>query len=311
MIERCGIIRYQIILLSIPVQGETEPMENIIFHDSIRGITVERIERDYSFNMVSKHFHNEYEIYYLLSGERYYFIEKHIHYVKKGSLVFIDRNQIHKTVGANSDYHDRILMLISAEEIMDLFALCNNYDVSSFFSKYAGIIELSEAGQKHVEGILLSIIREMKRKHSNYEFVVKMKLVELMVYAIRCKSGESTTLKAMPVMSEKYKKISEVAEYINDNYQANISLNDVAEDFYMSKSYLSRIFKENTGFTVNEYINITRIKKAQELLEQSEYNVTEISEMVGYESITYFEKVFKKYLETSPLKYRKKLLKRT
>lgn len=285
-------------------------MQNILFSDSVGGISVERIERDFNFNMISKHFHNEYEIYYLLSGERYYFIEKQIHYVKKGSLVFIDRNQIHKTVGANTNYHDRILMLISEEELKPILSLCEDFDVSSFFSKNFGIIELSEAGQKHVEYILFALIREMKQKQSNYEFLVKSKLAELIIYAQRCKNGENSTVISEPVKTEKYKKISEIAEYISENYQSDISLSDISRDFYISKCYLSRIFKEITGFTVNEYINIIRVKKAQQLLEHSEYNITEIAAIIGYDSITYFEKIFKKYLELSPLKYRKKFTKK-
>lgn len=285
-------------------------MENIIFRDTIGQIMVERIERDYDFNMVQKHFHNEYEIYYLLSGERYYFIEQQIYHVKKGSLVFIDRNQIHKTVGVNSNYHDRILILISVDEIGPLLNLCDNIELSSFFSKNFGIIDLNEAGQKYVEGLLFFIIREMKMKHSNYDFMVKMKLAELLVYGIRCNTGENSILLNVPVKTEKYKKISEIAKYITENYHESISLADIADSFYISKCYLSRIFKEITGFTVNEYINITRIKRAQQLLEQSKYNITEIADIVGYESITYFEKVFKKYLETSPLKYRKKFMKK-
>ena len=249
-------------------------------------------------------------LYYLLSGERYYFIEKQIYYVKKGSLVFIDRNQIHKTVGANTNYHDRILMLISEDEIEPLFRLSNNIDIVSFFSKNFGIIELNEAGQKHVESILFSIICEMKMKHTSYEFLIKTKLVELMIYAIRCKNGENSTLKVEPVKTEKYRKISEIAEYITENYQLDISLSDISRDFFISKCYLSRIFKEVTGFTVNEYINIIRVKQAQELLENSAYNITEIAELVGYDSITYFEKIFKKYLELSPLKYRKRFTKK-
>lgn len=281
-------------------------MENIIFSGVVGGITVERIERDYNFSMVSKHFHNEYEIYYLINGERYYFIEKQIYYVKKGSLVFIDRNQIHKTVGANTNYHDRILLLISEDEIGPLLRLSEDIDIASFFAKNFGIIELNEAGQKHVEGILFSIMKEMKMKQTSYEFLVKTKLAELLIYAVRCKNGENSTMKAEPVRTEKYKKISEIAEYINEYYHSDISLSDISKYFYISKCYLSRIFKEITGFTVNEYINIIRVKKAQQLLEHSDHNITEIAEQVGYDSITYFEKIFKKYLEISPLKYRKK-----
>jgi YesN/AraC family two-component response regulator len=102
----------------------------------------------------------------------------------------------------------------------------------------------------------------------------------------------------------KHRKVSEVASYIIANPSEAISLNNLAEHFYISKHYLSRIFKEVTGFTVSEYINIHRIKRAKELLLHTDYNISEVANLCGYESITYFERVFSKYTETSPLKYR-------
>ena len=62
-----------------------------------------------------------------------------------------------------------------------------------------------------------------------------------------------------------------------------------------------------TGFTVNEYMNVARTKKAQNLLVHSGYSITEIAEILGFESITYFERVFKKYTDDTPMKYRKRM----
>ncbi|MHB8130663.1 MAG: AraC family transcriptional regulator [Mobilitalea sp.] len=284
-------------------------MDTVLISDAVGGIMLERIERDASFNMVSKHFHNEYEIYYLVSGERYYFIEKQTYYVKKGSLVFIDRNQIHKTVGTSTTYHDRILLLIPGEAMEPIFRLYDNIDIATIFAKNSGVIELNESGQRYVESILFGMIKELKEKHTSYEFVMKSKIAELLIFALRIKNGENTTMQSETRQTEKYKKINEIAEYISHNYQRSISLADISQDFYISKCYLSRIFKEITGFTVNEYINIVRIKKAQQLLENTKYSITQIAELIGYDSITYFEKVFKKYIELSPLKYRTKIAK--
>ncbi len=282
-------------------------MEKVLFSDNVGGIMVERIERDSNFNMMSKHFHNEYEIYYLASGERYYFIEKQTYYIKKGTLVFIDRNQIHKTVMANTTYHDRILMLLSEDALDAIFNLYDNIDIRSFFAKNSGVIELNELGQTYLENLISDITTELRGKHTGFEFVMKAKIAELIIFAYRCQTGENAKMQAETIHSEKYRKINEIAEYITHNYQHNISLADIAQRFYISKSYLSRIYKEVTGFTVNEYINIVRIKKAQQMLESTDYSITQIAEQIGYDSITYFEKVFKKYIEQSPLKYRKKL----
>lgn len=285
-------------------------MQNTVFFDTVGGIMIERIQRDYDFNMISKHFHNEYEIYYLMEGERYYFIDNQTFYVKKGSMVFINRSQIHKTTAANTFYHDRVLIHFSEEEIEPLFGLMSNIDIDTFFSKYFGVLDLNEAGQKYIEGLLLEVMEEMKKRHTSYEFLIKSKLAELLIFAIRCKNGENKTFEVETVKTEKHKKIHEIAEYISENSDKKISLDELSKHFFVSKCYLSRIYKEVTGFTVNEYINIVRIKKAQSLLENTDYSITEISEMVGYDSITYFEKVFKTYIEKSPLKYRRKLNKK-
>ena len=60
-----------------------------------------------------------------------------------------------------------------------------------------------------------------------------------------------------------------------------------------------------TGFTVNEYLTVQRIKRGRRLLETTDYSITQISEMPGFESVTYFERVFKKQMGQTPFKYRK------
>jgi YesN/AraC family two-component response regulator len=280
-------------------------MENIMFCDTVGNIMVERIERDYDFSMITKHFHKEYELYYLLEGERYYFIDRQTYHVKKGSIVFVDQNQIHKTVGASNFYHDRILIQISDEVMKTLFHVLGNMDMSSVLPGCFGVLELNESGQQYIEQVLFDIIDEMKLKRTGYEYIVKAKVTELLVFIMRCKKGEYTTFQVETVKTEKHKKVHEIAEFVNLNYKNKLSLDDISKHFYVSKSYLSRIYKEVTGFTVNEYINIVRIKKAKLLLESTDKPITEVAEAVGYDSITYFEKVFKTYMETSPLKYRK------
>ena len=85
-------------------------MEQIIYAEKTDGISIDRIRRDAAFSMPRKHLHNEYEIYYLLEGERYYFIDRRTCHVTGGSLVFIDRNQIHQTSQAGPCSHERILI---------------------------------------------------------------------------------------------------------------------------------------------------------------------------------------------------------
>lgn len=130
-------------------------------------------------------------------------------------------------------------------------------------------------------------------------------LSRLFILAQRHMSGSSPS-PVLPLSTQpKHRKVDEVASYIIGHYDNRLSLEMIADHFYVNKCYLSRIFKEVSGFTVNEYINMIRIRRARELLSGSSMSITEVSESVGYENITYFERVFNQYTQTSPSRYRK------
>ena len=79
----------------------------------------------------------------------------------------------------------------------------------------------------------------------------------------------------------------------------------LSETFFISPYYLSRTFKAVTGFTLIEYVNLTRIKQAQRLLKETDHKIIDIAEAVGFESIGHFDRIFKKIAATTPMTYRK------
>ncbi len=281
-------------------------MNRTLYKGIMDGLVIDQILRDEAFNMPTKHFHPEYELYYLLEGSRYYFIENESYLVEKGSLVIINRQQIHKTGPAGSALHERILIELSHAPFSTFFSKLSPLSLNDFFCKYKGIWVLDENGQKYVEALLATMMTEIKNKCDHYEVLTMMKLTELLIYIIRCNNESPNFSTAKPSDTPKHKMVHEVAHYIITHYQTTLSLEDLARRFFINKSYLSRIFKEVTGYTVNEFINVNRIKHAQNLLVSSDLTICEIAVLSGYESHTYFERVFKKYLDTSPLKYRKK-----
>lgn len=282
-------------------------MKEIIFEEDMDGIYINRVIRDYEYNMLSKHVHNnEYEIYYLLEGERNYFIEDRTYLVKKGSLVLINKGQIHKTgVAGGKSYHDRILIELKIEPFQTFMQTTCGISLSEFFASNCGIIKLDSNGQHYVKSLLLGITEELHQKQPHYDTMAMMKLNALLVFALRNNLKETPGEVSDIAITAKHKKVSEVASYITSHSTEVKSLEDIAGRFYINKCYLSRIFKEVTGFTVSEYINNNRIQKARQLLLDTNLSITEIAASLGYESITYFEKVFSNFTETSPLKYRK------
>lgn len=100
-------------------------------------------------------------------------------------------------------------------------------------------------------------------------------------------------------------KIQLAIKYIENHYNTEITINDLAERFTMSPNYFSSLFKKETGQTTINYIKELRVTKAKESLIQSEKSVVDIAKEVGYEDSQYFFKVFKKATGQTPLHYRR------
>lgn len=98
--------------------------------------------------------------------------------------------------------------------------------------------------------------------------------------------------------------ISQIKQYIDQNYTGNITLNTLSEKFYVNSSYVSRLFKQELGENFVDYLTGKRMKEAIKLLRNTEMHVYEISENIGYGNPKYFSQLFKKHTGMSPREYR-------
>ena len=103
----------------------------------------------------------------------------------------------------------------------------------------------------------------------------------------------------------KTEKILPVLSYVNENYNENISLEKASAMLGFEQSYFCRIFKAATGATFTEYLNFVRICKAEKLLAKTSLCILDIALEVGFSSVSYFIRVFKKYKNCSPSHYRR------
>lgn len=258
------------------------------------------------FNMKERHYHDQYEIYYLLSGERNYFIDQRSYHVKKGDLVIINKNILHKTstIDKNEPAHERILIQFGQDFFSALKTEMNELNLFDIFAKKENVLSLNPEQQLWLEEALFKLTAE-KNKDKNAEnlFYIKIMIAELLIFIKRISYNSS--LENLNYPDQKHKNISEVAAFISKNYQKDLSLKSLAKRFNYSPGYLSRAFKDVTGFNFVEYKNNVRIKEAGKMLQQSNLSVTEIASRVGFNNITHFGRVFKDITDLSPLEYRK------
>lgn len=105
-------------------------------------------------------------------------------------------------------------------------------------------------------------------------------------------------------MTKEKTQIKKIIDYVNNNYLSpDISVKKIADNFYFSQAYLSRIFKKSMGISPIKYIIMLRMRRAVELLNRKTFSISQIATCVGYKNQFYFSKEFKDYFGVSPSKY--------
>jgi AraC-like DNA-binding protein len=262
---------------------------------------IEQIKRAGPFSMDSDHYHETYEIYYLLAGERSYYINNLIYTLRKGDLIFINKNELHRTTSKGSASHERIL--INFEEVF-LQKTLANYDLSfPFLTAQSLLLRPGVHDQGIIEYILFTLLKEQEEQRSQHIPYLQTLLIQLLIEMNRVQ--EISREPIAPESSEKQLKVYEIIDYLHAHYADKLTLEQLSETFFISSTYLCRLFKQTTGFTIIEYLNYTRIKEAQRLLQSTDAKVTTIAENTGFDSIAHFGRVFKQIVNRSPLQYRK------
>ncbi|MDE7244877.1 MAG: AraC family transcriptional regulator [Oscillospiraceae bacterium] len=148
--------------------------------------------------------------------------------------------------------------------------------------------------------LFTQMIQEMQLRRENYEEFLVLLLRQLFILLHRQMQQRP---KAKSGFLEK--EIQQALQYFQEHYNSDISIDAYASSRGMSTSWFIRSFKEITGVTPMRYILTTRITNAQSLLEDTDYNIAEISRIVGYEDQMYFSRLFKKQNGVSPSEFRR------
>lgn len=264
---------------------------------------IEKTQKRNVYNMDFFHMHKKYEIYYLLEGSRKYFIDDSIYLVNTGNLVLIDADAVHKTANMGDTPHSRIVLNFSKSFVEDFSATLKELDLTSIFKTKFTILPLSFKYKLIIENILNRLVELGSENPEKNKVLLTLLLSELLIM-IKEYIGE---LEEKEYNSHQIvnNKIDKILKYISSNYSEELTLTSIAEKFYISPFYLSKIFKKSTNLSIVEYINSLRIRQAKELLEHSSFKIAAIAEKVGFSSSSHFSRTFKVVTGLSPQQYKK------
>lgn len=249
------------------------------------------------FDMYKTHAHNHYELYFLINGERNYFIGNGIVHVQAGDVVFVPKHIIHKTTSVSSSGHERFLINFTDKYFDE--SLKN--EILKIFKNY--YLSIPEKYLKKAEDIFFRISEEYKSMDKYSPILLKSYLTEFFALLIR---SDTTSVLVNESENKTEKHIKKVLDAINNDMSAEMTVDIAANIAGFSKSYFEKSFRQLTGFTFIDYLNTMRLLHAQKLLSETKKSVTDIAFECGFNSSNYFTTVFKKFTGTTPLKFRKK-----
>ncbi|NRF93231.1 AraC family transcriptional regulator [Paenibacillus frigoriresistens] len=260
---------------------------------------IQHIHRSGSFER-TQHMHDMYELYYLYEGERMYFIRDRSYLILPGDLVLINRRELHATSDSGNVGHARVVINFD-----DSFVAKSKEDAPFLLDAFAHaspVLRLDLPTRRLVEDILGKLIHEAKEPQLGQTFALRQYLTELLLFTARFILLHPVT--SPEHVSPLHRKISTIVRFINTHYPEPLRLEELAEQFEISPAYLSRMFKEITGFSLIEYVNLVRVQEAQRLLTTTKLKVILIAEQVGFGSLVQFGRVFRQMTKMTPLRYR-------
>ncbi len=262
-------------------------------------------KRDASINMEFQHLHPYYEMLILLAPNATHLIEGVPYNIHMGDIVLLAPSVMHKSVYYKGEPSKRIIIDFMYE--FDAPETAEAYrEILSPFNNEVPIFRFDLEDRQKLIDILNSLFI-FSKEHQYYgnpadEFYIHTKFQEFLytLYDLKDKNRYTNDQSYNSIEQKMY----EVSSYIHTHFNEDISLNSLSDQFFVSPSYLSRVFKQVTGFNLSNYIQLTRIKNAQYRLVSSNDKISVISEECGFASFSQFNRIFNKVTGTSPRQYR-------
>lgn len=262
---------------------------------------IDLCRRDATYEMKTFHFHKKYELYYLFEGARHYFIGDDTYLVNAGDLVMIHSDEIHKTGSVGTQGHTRVVMNFSDELLAEL-CLCLDVNLFCCFDEKVHIVTVPMKLRPIIEVLFKRLYDDREEGGAQALALRKILVSELLMYCAQFIKTQDTDHTSARVKNQ---TISDIKCFISERYAESLSLCEIANKFYLSPSYISRLFKKTTGLSIVEYINSVRVMAAKNLLDNTALKVSEIAQQTGFATTIHFSRVFKASTALSPQQYRK------
>lgn len=233
----------------------------------------------------------DYQLIYIASGKAHFRFNETERIIQKGNMVLFRPNETQMYYLYADEKPETYWVHFTGSDVgllLEHYQMPKNENI--FFTGTSPDYQL----------LFRQIIQELQLKRVNFEDLLSMTLRQIFLIINRYILEENNYGKA--ILDE----IKQATNYFNENYNKTIIIDDYAKEHAMTANWFTQSFKKVTNFTPMQYIISLRISNAMNLIENTDYNITQVAEAVGYDNSMYFSRLFKKYTGMSPTEYKNK-----
>lgn len=255
--------------------------------------------KDDSINIETTHYHNNFEIIFVTKGTSTFLIENRKIKTKKNSLVLISNLENHSMTIDNTPYERYVVSLDNLLKINLLPSEVYTKTLQNRPKNFPYIFKFDDKDAEKIIHILKNLIEEKNTEELSDQYS-NLLINQLLIMIYR-----SNPIFFKNNNNEFENTIYKIQDFINENYKKDVSLDLIESKFYVNKYEVSRNFKKITGYNFKTYLILLRISRAKDLLVNSDLTIAEISDEIGYNSESLFVRMFKKYENSTPTRYRR------
>jgi len=255
----------------------------------LESITKSKYDSDWHSTL---HTHPFTELFYVVDGKGEFNIQGQRFPVKPNDFVIINPQVEHTELSSPDEPLEYIVLGIKGLSFSNLTPVSEGGHPFSFFNL--------RDEQKDILRYLNAMVQEATSQSMSYELVCHNLLEILLIKILRHQHFDLEVGK----QSKATKDISFIKHYLETYYHESIQLEDLASMTHLSRFYISHSFKKEIGMSPMEYLIDIRIKESKILLRTTNYSISQVADIVGFTTPTYFSKQFRKSTGISPTDYR-------
>lgn len=249
--------------------------------------------KDQTKREFSYHYHDFHKVIIFLSGKAAYHIEGKSYYLKPWDILLVNRHAIHKPEIDFSVPYERFVLWIRDDIKSTELLRCFQKAIDRSYN----LIRLDSDTQEKLKQLLYELEAALKDEKFGSELLGSALFTQFMVYVNRIFLEKQYIYDTRSYSSDS--QIEELLRYINHNLTEDLSIETLARKYYLSKYHMMRKFKEETGYTVHNYIISKRLLLARTKISEGT-PILKASQLSGFSDYTTFSRAYKKQFGTAP-----------